>query len=131
MCRLLIVSNRLPVSVVKRGKSLRFQSSAGGLATGVSALQKLYKLKWIGWPGIAQEKLNKEEKSEVKKQLKKNNYYPVFLSQSDIDNYYSGFSNKTLWPLFLYILDICREINRKNVIVAKSLLYNPTCQLIK
>ena len=35
MSRLLIVSNRLPVNVVKKGKSLRFKPSAGGLATGL------------------------------------------------------------------------------------------------
>ncbi|MFC1489854.1 bifunctional alpha,alpha-trehalose-phosphate synthase (UDP-forming)/trehalose-phosphatase [Candidatus Latescibacterota bacterium] len=102
MCKLLIVSNRLPVSVKKRGKSLGFHPSPGGLATGVSALQNSYKLKWIGWPGIAQEKLKPEEKKDLKKQLMKSNYCPVFLSQKEIDNYYSGFSNNTLWPLFHY-----------------------------
>jgi len=129
MYRLLIISNRLPVSVVKRGESLRFQASAGGLVTGVSALQKLYNLKWIGWPGIAQEKLNKEEKDRIKKQLKKNNYFPVFLSQSDIDNYYSGFSNKTLWPLFHYFTQhavydksLWNTYNQVNEIFCKAVL---------
>ena len=102
MNRLLIVSNRLPVSVNKRGKSLGFQPSPGGLATGVSSLQNLYELKWIGWPGIADEKLKPNEKSDLNKQLSASNYCPVFLSQKEIDNYYSGFSNNTLWPLFHY-----------------------------
>ena len=102
MNRLLIVSNRLPVSVKKRGESLGFQPSPGGLATGVSSLQNTYKLKWIGWPGIAAEKLKPEEKKDIKKQLIKSNYCPVFLSQKEIDNYYTGFSNNTIWPLFHY-----------------------------
>ena len=103
MNRLLIVSNRLPVSVVKRGKSLRFQPSVGGLATGVgSLLEKSYEGIWVGWPGVALEKLNTGEKNEIKKFLKEHNFHPVFLTQLEIDNYYSGFSNKTIWPLFHY-----------------------------
>ncbi|MFC1538348.1 bifunctional alpha,alpha-trehalose-phosphate synthase (UDP-forming)/trehalose-phosphatase [Candidatus Latescibacterota bacterium] len=102
MCRLLIVSNRLPVSVKKRGESLGFQPSPGGLATGISALENTYTLKWIGWPGIPSEKVKPAEQKELKKHFIKSNYYPVFLSQKDVDNYYSGFSNNTLWPLFHY-----------------------------
>lgn len=103
MSRLLIVSNRLPVSVVKRGKTLRIQPSVGGVATGISSLlQKPYKGLWIGWPGIALEKITAKEKNEIKKYLNENNLHPVFLSQSNIDNYYSGFCNKTIWPLFHY-----------------------------
>ena len=103
MSRLLIVSNRLPVSVVKKGKSLRFKPSAGGLATGLGSLfQGSVKGKWIGWPGISLEKIDVKEKDEITKKLNKDNFLPVFLSQSDIDNYYSGFSNRTIWPLFHY-----------------------------
>jgi len=103
MARILIISNRLPISVVKRGKSLRFQASVGGLATGVGSLmQKEHKVEWIGWPGIALDKINNEEKREIYTQLYKDNYHPVFLSQSDIDGYYSGFCNNTIWPLFHY-----------------------------
>ena len=103
MSRLLIVSNRLPVSVVKKGKSLRFKPSAGGLATGLGSLfQGPVKGKWIGWPGISLEKIDVKEKNEITKKLSKDNFLPVFLSQSDIDNYYSGFSNRTIWPLFHY-----------------------------
>jgi len=68
MSRLLIVSNRLPVSAVKRGETLRIQPSAGGLATGMSSLlKKSYKGVWIGWPGIAVEKITVREKNEIKK----------------------------------------------------------------
>lgn len=103
MSRLLIVSNRLPVSVVKKGNSLRFKPSAGGLATGLGSLfQGSVKGKWIGWPGISLEKIDVKEKNEITKKLNKDNFLPVFLSQSDIDNYYSGFSNRTIWPLFHY-----------------------------
>ena len=59
MSKLFIVSNRLPVSVVKREKSLRFHPSTGGLATGLdSMLSGSIEAKWIGWPGIALEKID-------------------------------------------------------------------------
>ena len=67
--RLLVVSNRLPITVVKEGGNLTFQKSAGGLVSGLSAY--LGSLKdssfttseyiWIGWPGITVEDKKKEE----------------------------------------------------------------------
>jgi len=103
MERLLIVSNRLPMSAVKKGGSLGFKSSAGGLATGLGSLfNGMFEGKWIGWPGIARGKLSVGEKNEMIREFKRNSFLPVFLSQSDIDNYYLGFSNRTIWPLFHY-----------------------------
>jgi len=103
MSRLVIVSNRLPISVGKRGKTFRFQPSIGGLSTGMSSLlKKTYKGIWIGWPGVATEKISDLEKKEIERHLEKNDFLPVFLCQSDVDNYYSGFCNRTLWPLFHY-----------------------------
>ncbi|MFC1694197.1 bifunctional alpha,alpha-trehalose-phosphate synthase (UDP-forming)/trehalose-phosphatase [Candidatus Latescibacterota bacterium] len=103
MNRLIIVSNRLPVSTIKRGQTIRLQPSVGGLATGMSSLlNKSYEGMWIGWPGIPLEKVNTAEKRKIMEELKEYNCYPMFLSQSDIDSYYSGFCNKTVWPLFHY-----------------------------
>ncbi len=101
MQRLLIVSNRLPVSVEKRRRGLRFEPSIGGLATGLRSFYKAYSSTWIGWPGISQEKIEAEEQ-DVKARLSAESCYPVFLSQQDTDDYYHGFCNKTLWPLFHY-----------------------------
>jgi len=103
MERLLIVSNRLPMSAVKKGGSLGFKSSAGGLATGLGSLfNGMFEGKWIGWPGIARGKLNPDERNRMIREFERNDFLPVFLSQSDIDNYYLGFSNRTIWPLFHY-----------------------------
>ena len=101
MQRLLIVSNRLPVSVEKRKGGLRFEPSIGGLATGLRAFYKSYNSTWIGWPGINSERII-EEKPEVEERLLSESCYPVFLSQHDIEDYYYGFCNKTIWPLFHY-----------------------------
>jgi len=57
---------------------------------------------WIGWPGIALEKIKEEEQEKINKKLIADNCFPVFLSQKDIEDYYYGFCNKTIWPLFHY-----------------------------
>ena len=101
MQRLIIVSNRLPISVEKRRRGLRFEPSIGGLATGLKSFYKSYNSIWIGWPGINLEKIE-EEKEEVEAKLLSESCYPVFLSQHDIEDYYHGFCNKTLWPLCHY-----------------------------
>ena len=103
MGRLLIVSNRLPVSTVKRRGEVHIQPSVGGLATGLSSFYKSYHGLWIGWPGIALEKI-KGEKKEVKEVLEPESCHPIFLSQQDIENFYYGFCNKTIWPLFHYFI---------------------------
>ena len=103
MRRLLIVSNRLPVTVEKRKDGLHFLQSPGGLATGLGSFYKSYDSIWVGWPGITSDKTNKEERKGIEAKLMSEfRCHPVFLSQNDIERYYHGFSNKTLWPLFHY-----------------------------
>jgi trehalose 6-phosphate synthase/phosphatase len=97
---LIIVSNRLPVSVKKVDGKLEFSASIGGLATGLSFYAGNRRNKWIGWPGIATEDLNDDEKQQIIKELKKSNCYPVFLSHKQIDKFYNGYSNSVLWPVF-------------------------------
>jgi trehalose 6-phosphate synthase/phosphatase len=100
MNRLIVVSNRLPINVAKKEGVLRFQPSAGGVATGLSSFYKSYRSLWIGWPGITLEKARIQEIEEIGERLLEQNCYPVFLSQRDVENYYYGFCNKTIWPLF-------------------------------
>ncbi|MCD6319901.1 MAG: bifunctional alpha,alpha-trehalose-phosphate synthase (UDP-forming)/trehalose-phosphatase [Candidatus Desulfofervidaceae bacterium] len=102
MGNLIIVSNRLPFSVIKKNNRINFQTSAGGLATGLGSVYKAYNALWVGWPGIVLEKLKEKEKEQITEKLKIEHNYPIFLSQKDVDNYYHGFSNKILWPLFHY-----------------------------
>jgi trehalose 6-phosphate synthase/phosphatase len=99
MTRLVIVSNRLPVTIQKQGNDFIRSTSSGGLATGLSALSETIKKIWIGWPGFH---FNKEEETEVVQLLSKDGLIPVFLSETDIETYYSGFCNRTIWPHFHY-----------------------------
>lgn len=57
MGRLLVIANRLPFSMTKRGGEFHFRPSAGGLAVGLSSLPESTERLRIGWPGIANEKL--------------------------------------------------------------------------
>lgn len=102
MARLLIVSNRLPVTIEKKGGGLNFRHSAGGLATGLGAFYREYDSLWIGWPGIIRERIKEKERSIKAKLISDFGCYPVFLSQRDIERFYHGFSNKTLWPISHY-----------------------------
>jgi len=103
MSRLIFVSNRLPVTVTKRGSSIKLHSSVGGLVSGLDAFHSTHKSLWIGWPGYISTRNVKDTRS-IKKILKEKNCYPVFLSAYDVENYYHGFCNRTLWPLFHYFM---------------------------
>lgn len=101
MRRLLIISNRLPINIIKKDDKFDFQPSVGGVATGLNSFNKSLDSLWLGWPGLTREKLKDKEK-KIKTKLISKNCYPVFLSKADVDDYYYGFCNKTIWPLFHY-----------------------------
>ena len=119
--KLYIISNRLPVKVTGEAGAFVFSRSEGGLATGLDSLNTAYEKHWIGWPGICVEK--KEEQAEIGSQLEKLNFHPVFLTDSQITNYYEGYSNSTIWPLchYFYVYTLYRnsfwqayqEVNRR------------------
>lgn len=95
--RILIVSNRLPVSVVKTETGLEYHASAGGLATGLRALHGEIETLWVGWPGSVQ----KQDRAEAEKKLIGDfACHPVFIADKLADRYYEGYSNRTIWPLF-------------------------------
>ncbi|HXT10909.1 MAG TPA: bifunctional alpha,alpha-trehalose-phosphate synthase (UDP-forming)/trehalose-phosphatase [Candidatus Angelobacter sp.] len=105
--RLVVVSNRLPFTVsIQDGKPC-FESSPGGLTTGLwSYLEKRtgspdepFDSLWLGWPGASVEP---EQTHEVQAFGAQFRAAPVFLSKEMADHFYHGFCNKTLWPLFHY-----------------------------
>ena len=102
MRRLIIVSNRLPLTVSKRKGELVFTRSAGGLATGLGSIYRDFESIWVGWPGISKDELSPSEEQEISAKLKEEGFYPVFLTHDDVGLYYYGFCNKTIWPLFHY-----------------------------
>ena len=105
---LVIVSNRLPVSVSKRDGELHFEASSGGLATAMSSLEQSDKI-WVGWPGIASDDLSEAEMQTIREELEKQGCAPVFLTNRQVELFYEGFSNDTLWPLFHYFQSLTRH----------------------
>jgi len=95
--RLIIVSNRLPVSIHRSESGLKFHASTGGLATGLSSLHTGSDTCWIGWPG----RVGRDQRKEVEEKLVSEfGCFPVFLSDSLVEKYYEGYSNRTIWPIF-------------------------------
>lgn len=105
MSKIIIVSNRLPIKVIKNRNSFEFINSSGGLATGMNSIHSKNDTIWIGWPGIASDNLNKKTKGELNKFLDKKNFKPVHLNKKEIKDFYYGLSNKSLWPLFHYFIE--------------------------
>ncbi|WP_024355523.1 bifunctional alpha,alpha-trehalose-phosphate synthase (UDP-forming)/trehalose-phosphatase [Leucobacter chironomi] len=91
---LVMVSNRLPVDrVVEADGSTSWRTSPGGLVTAVAPIVEQLGCLWVGWVGAADETLDPFEIGSMR-------LAPVELSEDDVELYYEGFSNGTLWPLY-------------------------------
>ncbi|EEQ36618.1 putative alpha,alpha-trehalose-phosphate synthase [Clavispora lusitaniae] len=99
--KVLVVSNRLPVTITKKDDgSYDYSMSSGGLVTALQGLKKSTEFQWLGWPGLEipeaeQETMNKDLMDKFK-------CTAIFLSDTIADLHYNGFSNSILWPLFHY-----------------------------
>lgn len=93
----ILISNRLPITASLKNDKLRITRSGGGLATGLDSLETGAEKHWIGWAGVHADE--DEPRRKLTARLKKRRLHPVFLSQEQIQDYYEGYSNSTLWPL--------------------------------
>ncbi|RJL34252.1 alpha,alpha-trehalose-phosphate synthase (UDP-forming) [Bailinhaonella thermotolerans] len=93
-CTFLIVANRLPVDRVTdaTGKAA-WRRSPGGLVTAIAPVLQRRHGAWLGWAGAADEDLKPFEDDGM-------HLIPVPLSAEEVQDYYEGFSNATLWPLY-------------------------------
>ena len=101
--RLIVVSNRLPVTIkvdpsVPGGYT--FSLSSGGLVSALSGCKKAMNFTWIGWPGLS---VPSKDEAYIEKRLREEySCQPVWISDEVADRHYNGFSNSILWPLFHY-----------------------------
>jgi trehalose 6-phosphate synthase/phosphatase len=102
--RLLIVSNRLPITVGIDGDQITFSQASGGLATGLRGCHERMGGLWIGWPGSTPG-LSKTQRAELDHQLEERRIVALYLTRQEIREYYEEFSNGVLWPIFHYLLD--------------------------
>jgi trehalose 6-phosphate synthase len=89
-----VVANRLPIDMERQPDgTVVWKRSPGGLVTALEPLLRRNRGAWIGWPGV----VDGDEDPIVQNEL---HLYPVRLSAEDVEDYYEGFSNATLWPLY-------------------------------
>lgn len=101
MGKVIVVSNRLPVTIKRKSDgSYEYSMSSGGLVTALQGLKKSTEFQWFGWPGL---ELPEDEQERVNNDLMtKFKCLAIFLSDTVADLHYNGFSNSILWPLFHY-----------------------------
>jgi len=105
MGKTIIISNRLPVQLQIGNGTIQAIPSVGGLATGMKSVHAGGDSLWIGWSGLTDEETPKQLESDIDKALAKHGSSKVKLSQEEVDGFYFGFSNRTIWPLFHYFLE--------------------------
>lgn len=108
MGRLIIISNRLPFSVEKTSEGVVLRQSSGGLVSAIKSYiegrkghpgdynEKI----WLGSVEVSEDEWNSVREKETG-QLDFD-LAPVFVDKDLYSDYYNGFSNSTLWPLFHY-----------------------------
>jgi len=105
MSKTIIISNRLPVQLQINENGLDAIPSVGGLATGMKSVHHGKESLWIGWSGLTAEDIPAKLENEIDKALAKLKCAKVSLKASEIDKFYFGFSNRTIWPLFHYFME--------------------------
>jgi trehalose 6-phosphate synthase len=95
--RLIVVSNRVSAPTG------RGEGSAGGLAMALSAALREYSGMWFGWSGSTTPEFSGQLSF---KKVQGVTVATIDLEEQDVQEYYNGFANKTLWPLFHYRIDL-------------------------
>lgn len=95
--KLIIVANRLPYRLTDEGT---LERSAGGLASALGPLHELEGNYWIGAADDAVDQPDSEHVTGYDEILAERGCIPVHLSKAEYRDYYEGFSNSTIWPLF-------------------------------
>ncbi len=119
MGKTIIISNRLPVQLQISNGDITAIPSVGGLATGMKSVHSGGDSLWIGWSGLTNEEIPKELSPKIDAALKEHGSSRVNLTEKEVDGFYYGFSNRTIWPLFHYFLEYS-EFELQNWEIYKS-----------
>src|SRR6201996_6020191 len=93
-----VVANRLPVDLERLPDgSTTWKRSPGGLVTALEPILRRRNGAWVGWPGVTDDVVDVVDEPIQQDDLQ---LHPVRLSADDVAEYYEGFSNATLWPLY-------------------------------
>ena len=99
--RLLVVSNRLPLTLRKAEDGhWTTERSSGGLASAMNPILRDNGGDWIGWAGSSGEEDQEERNSVLQEWAQKDQCFAVELPAEIAKGFYEGYSNQTLWPVF-------------------------------
>ena len=96
---LVAVSNRLPIILKKVDDRWEIESGSGGLVTAMAPVLRNRGGLWIGWPG-ATEKTGLQHLLDSASVQTGYKLIPVTISAAEAEDYYLGFANSVIWPLF-------------------------------
>ena len=102
--RLLIVSNRLPVTARFTEGRIDLHPSSGGLATGLTPWHESSHGLWIGWPGDALD-ADPAQRAALDRELTARRIVPLHFEVEAVRRHFHGFANRVLWPLCHYLID--------------------------
>ncbi len=100
--RLLLVSNRLPVTARREKGRVVLQQSAGGLATGLHSVYDPSDGLWFGWSGMLAREAQAAGSTDM---WARRGCVPIPLTGTDVRDYYEAYGNGVIWPLFHSLLD--------------------------
>jgi trehalose 6-phosphate synthase/phosphatase len=98
--RLIVVSNRLPVTLQRTETGWATARSSGGLASAMNPFLRKGGGDWIGWAGDAGEQDNPERRAILVEWAEKERCFAVDLPEDVGTGFYEGYANQTLWPVF-------------------------------
>lgn len=107
------MSNRLPVTIYpdREPGENDVAISSGGLVSALRSVVNDYEqVMWIGWPGafVADEQEQRKWEARLKEESTAIRMVPVWLSKEDVEEFYNGFSNASLWPLLHWMIPYAR-----------------------
>ncbi len=105
--RLIVVSNRLPVTVRSTGSKSCLEVSGGGLVSALTPILGATGGWWVGWTGTDYHETLLEALERWSSE-RNYNLEPVFLTPAENAAYYRGFSNEIIWPLFHGLSSRCQ-----------------------
>ncbi|HMG34259.1 MAG TPA: bifunctional alpha,alpha-trehalose-phosphate synthase (UDP-forming)/trehalose-phosphatase [Blastocatellia bacterium] len=105
--RVVVVSNRLPITIKRAGQVWRTEQSPGGLATAMNPILKRTGGIWIGWSGDTSGVQDGRRRALLDRIREKDSYITVDLPPEIVTGFYDGLSNQVLWPVlhhFSYLM---------------------------
>jgi trehalose 6-phosphate synthase/phosphatase len=98
--RIIVVSNRLPLTLKKTEQGWDTTRSSGGLASAMNPLLGKTGGEWIGWAGDGGGENSQKRQAILAEWAKTDHYFAVDLPKDVADGFYEGYANQTLWPVF-------------------------------